>query len=579
MNTHRWLFQWALKTRNALIIIVTAGMLGGILTVLQARQLSQIVARVFLSHETLTGVRDGLVWLLLVILLRSLFSFIADYSAGRMAVQLKIKLREALFDHLLALGPSFTQGEQTGELANAALQGVESLDAYFSQYLPQIALAVLVPVIVLATVFPLDLLTALVLVLTAPLIPIFMVLIGKRSEELTKHQFSALSRMSAQFLDMLQGLTTLKQFNRSRQQAEKVASVSQQYAATTMDVLRVTFLSAFALELIATLSTAVVAVQIGLRLLYGGLEFEQAFFILIITPEFYLALRMLGTRYHAGMTGVNAARRIAEVLDIPLPDANINSGGKLLPELDRPYTLEFHQVGFSYPARNTLALDRVSFRFQSGQQIALVGASGSGKSTVVQLLLRFYAPRSGEILLNGTPLEQYDLEMWRNQVAWVSQTPHIFHASIAENLKLANPSASEAELWRALERAELADFVRSLPDGLETAAGEQGARLSGGQAQRLALARAFLKNAPFLILDEPTAHLDPEQETRLEDITRRLCQGRTVLVVAHRLRTIQNADQILVMDGGSVVEAGTHTGLMAQQGTYASLVQAAGAAL
>jgi len=576
MNLDRRLLKQARLAKAAFIITIAAGFLAGIAAILQARQLSRIISQVFLGGQQLAGVMP-LMWLLLGNLItRAVLTYLSETSAGYGAVQIKNVLRSLFAKHLLSLGPAYTQGERSGELVNTASQGIEALDAYFSQFLPQLAFAGMLPLAFLIAIFPLDPLSAVVLLVTGPLIPFFMFLIGSMSQTLTRRQWTALSRMSAYFLDTLQGLATLKALGRSREQAGRIEQVSERYRQTTMSVLRVTFLSALVLELLGTIGTAIIAVEIGLRLLYGRISFEPAFFILLLAPDFYAPLRNLGLRFHASMTGVNAARRIFEVLEQPVPEPAAEGAGNgargSAPRLDRPFQIEFDHVGYTYLGRSQPALEDVSFSIQSGQMTALVGPSGSGKSTLTQLLLCFIKPQLGEIRVNGAPLGSFSVEEWRAQIAWVPQQPHLFYGSVAENLRIAKPDASMDELVKAAEQVHLLEWVESLPQGFDTFIGESGQRLSGGQAQRLALARAVLRDAPLLILDEPTAHLDVVQERILQESTRRLCEGRTVLIIAHRLPTVMRADQILVMQAGRIVEKGSHAELLGNAGLYSRLL-------
>ncbi len=602
MNLDRRLLGLALRQRGFLALSILLGLAGGVLIVLQARLLSRVVDRVFLGGQGVGDVSAGLGWLLALILLRALLNWAGEAAGSEMAIRIKSALRRRLFDHIQALGPLPVRGERSGELSGVLQEGVESLDAYFSQYLPQIVLAALTPLIFLFFVFPMDWLSGLILLLTAPLIPLFMVLVGNMAQELTRRQWQSLSRMSAYFLDVLQGLTTLKMLGRSKAQTETISQTGERYRQVTMSVLRVTFLSALALEMISTLSTAVVAVQVGLRLLYGSLGFEQALFVLLLAPEFYLPLRMLGARFHAGMAGAAAAERIFSVLETPAPepvqvDGRESQPGALaqgagreispdplneagaegnlpasLAEVVRSQPLVFHQVSLEYDGQP--ALSQVSFELPVGQVTALVGPSGGGKSSLASLLLRFVQPTSGEITLGEQPLNRIPADAWRSQIAWVPQLPFLFQGSVLDNIRLGCPQASLAQVIEAAHSASAHEFIETLPQGYETRIGERGARLSGGQAQRIALARAFLRNAPLVILDEATANLDPITEEALQRSLQRLLQGKTALIIAHRLNTIRSADQILVMKQGAVLESGKHEDLLAQDGLYARLVQA-----
>lgn len=568
---HRRLLILARSSGLMLTLTISLGWAGGVLTIVQAWFLARIVQAVFLGGQTREAVLPLLGVLLGALLLKAACVWGAEVSASAVAQTIKADLRSRLLTQLAGLGPAYTQAERTGELSTAAVEGIEQLEAYFSQYLPAIVLAASIPLTILLLVFPIDPLTGLVFILTAPLIPFFMILIGKAGESLTQRQYSSLSRLSSHFFDVLQGLTTLKILGQARGQAQVIGEFSNRYRDVTMQVLRVTFLSALALELLATLSTAIVAVEIGLRLLNRGIDFLPAFFILVLAPDFYQPLRNLGLRFHAGMSGITAATRIYEILDTPLPDT-CNSIPDIRYSSIKLSNIVFSNISFTYPKRATPALDQISFSIPSGKMTALVGASGAGKSTLASLILRFIAPQSGQILLGEIPLEQIPPELWREQIAWVPQNPYLFSDSLAANLRLARPAADETELLRVCRRAGLQEFVESQPDGLQTAIGERGARLSGGQAQRLALARAFLKDAPILLLDEPTSSLDPGLEASLEASVRELMQGRTTIVIAHRLATIHQADQIVVLEAGKAVETGIHAALIAKNGAYARLV-------
>ncbi len=571
---HRRLLALTRDTRLALAVTVLAGFLGGLLAISQAHLFSRTVNNVFLGGQGLIQVGGLMRLFLAVIIMRSLAAWLTELSAGAVARRIKANLRQRLFAHILRLGPAYTRGERTGELTAAAVDGVEALEAYFSQYLPQLINAALIPLSVLAFVFPLDPLSGLVLLLTAPLIPIFMILIGRTAESLTKRQWETLGRLSAHFLDSLQGLTTLKTFGQGKAQVKSIAAVSDKFRDVTLGVLRITFLSALALELLATLSTAVIAVEVGLRLLYFRLTFEKALFLLVIAPEFYLPLRMLGLRFHAGMAGTSAARRIFEILDLPTATTDEKPQAAGETTVTAPASIILEGVGFTYPGETVPALQNISITILGGKHTALVGPSGAGKSTLVNLLLGFHQPACGKIYTEYVHAPVIQGPPPTTQIAWVPQKPYLFHDTLAANIRLGRPEASNEELASAALAAGLGDFIASLPEGYQTIIGEGGVRLSGGQAQRLALARAFLKDAPLLILDEPSSSLDPQTEFVLEESMHRLGQGRTVLTIAHRLSTVYQADQIIVLERGRVVETGTHTGLVEHEGLYVRLLKA-----
>jgi len=530
---------------------------------------------VFLEEQTLSQVLPLLRMIFIIVLGRAVFTNINEALSGRLAVRIKDSLRDELLAKISRLGPIFLKGERAGELTTTTLQGLDSLDAYFSQFLPQILLAALLPVTILIVVFPIDLLTGIVFVLTAPLIPLFMILIGKLSENHTKRQWTALSRLGAYFLDTLLGLSTLMILGRSKERGKEIRAVSDQYRSVTMNVLRITFLSAFVLEMIATIATALVAVEIGLRLLYSRMEFQQAFFILLIAPEFYLPMRNLSLRYHAGMNGLTAAGRIYEILDIPEKPLSGKSTQKIVHPFSSSFEIQFKNVSYQYQGRPTAALNGISLSIESGKHYALVGESGSGKSTLAWLLLRFISPESGIITINGENIDQWDLSKWRKAIGWVPQNSRLFNTSLLENIRLMDQERTRTEVITALEKAGLTELLSKLPRGLDTPLLEGGVRLSGGEARRVILARAFLKDAPFLIRDEPTAHLDFDLEQTIVDTTAILESDRTTLTIAHRLTTVRSADHIFVLKQGHLVEEGTHEVLEKSGGEYWRLLNSA----
>lgn len=540
-------------------------------TISQMVFLSRIVDRVFLGGKDLAEVTTPLFMLLVAAVLRAALLWVREVTAQRGAVRVKSELREQLLAHILRLGPAYASGERSGELVTTATEGVERLEPYFSRYLPQMFLSAFVPLMVAAYIFPRDLSSAVLLLVTAPVIPVMMILVGSYAEEHMQRQWLALSRMGAHFLDALQGLPTLKAFGRADEEKEKVARVSEEFRERTLRVLRFAFLSGLVLEFMTAVAIALVAAVLGLRVINGAISFEDAFLVLLLAPEFYRPLRELGVHRHAGMEGKAAAQRIFEILDTPAPvsmsDQNPAppSGG---------LTIELSGVEFTYPGAERPALRDVSLTLRAGARTAVVGRSGSGKSTLVKLLLRFMDSRSGAITANGVPIAELPVESWREHVALVPQRPYLFYGSVLENIRLARPEATTAEVEKAADLAGAARFIQSLPRGYDTQIGERGLRLSGGEAQRLAIARAFLKDAPLLVLDEPTSSLDPESEELIRTALERLARDRTTLIVAHRLNTVYSADQIVVLDEGRVSEVRTHDRLIERGGLYSRLTGA-----
>jgi ATP-binding cassette subfamily C protein CydD len=559
VNTHRELIRQSQNARLSLILTILLSLTGAALLFIQAGGISRVISEVFLSSAGLETVKPILLALVGVVILRGVAVWGGEVASASLAVKVKQDLRDLTLKKLFRLGPSYLEGEASGELTSSITLGIESIDAYFSQFIPQVILAALIPLMILIIVFPMDWITGLTLLLTAPLIPFFLYLIGKATERVTGRQFTALSRMSAFFLDTLQALSTLKQFGLSHQRLEEVSRVNQDYRSATMSVLQVTFLSSLALEMLGTISTALVAVQIGLRLLQGGMPYEQALFILIITPEFYLPLRNLGLRYHAAMNGLGGAARIFSILAMP----EIEQIGSMLNSQkefgqknrhDKGITISFHKVGYERPDRNELILENITCQFPACQVTALAGLSGAGKTTLTQILMGFLIPKTGEIYINGSPLSKVPVETWRRQISWVPQQAGLFEDAVIANLMVARADATPEEVESAARRSGIHVFITNLPEGYQTRVGEGGARFSGGERTRLAFARAILRDAPVVILDEPTANLDAELEQTLQAVIRDLGRERTVILIAHSLNAIRLANQVIVLQDHTVKE-------------------------
>lgn len=534
------LLRYARATRLFLAAVVGLGIAGAALVIAQAMLIAEVVVGAFQHGLSAGELRTPLMLLALVAIGRAVVSWLTELAAHRASAAVKSELRGRLLERAALLGPGWLSGQRTGSLVALATRGVDALDDYFSRYLPQLGLAVVVPVAVLARIVTEDWVSAAIIVGTLPLIPLFMVLIGWTTRTQMDRQWRLLSRLSGHFLDVVAGLPTLKVFGRAKAQAESIRKITGEYRQATMRTLRIAFLSSFALELLATISVALVAVTIGMRLVHGEMDLYVGLVILVLAPEAYLPLRQVGAQYHAAAEGLAAAEEIFSVLETPVPA----SGSLLAPAGE----IGFEGVTVRYPGRSGDAVSDVSFTVAPGETVALVGPSGVGKSTLLNVLLGFVAPTEGRVRVGGADLAEADRVEWRSRIAWVPQRPHLYAGSIAENVRLARPDADDAALRRALADAGAAGFVDALPDGADTVLGEDGAGLSAGQRQRLALARAFLADRSVLLLDEPTASLDGATEAEVVEAVRRLAVGRTVLLVVHRPALLGVADRVVRLE-------------------------------
>jgi ATP-binding cassette, subfamily C, bacterial CydD len=542
----------ARTVRGKLIAMIGWACAAGLLIVLQARLLALACQQFVMERAGFSAIFPLAAGVALVALARGMLVLLSERRAVAAAAEVKQRVRNLLYRRLLESRPA---GE-TGALVEAVTAGVEGLEPYVGRFLPHLALAALLPLLALAFVFPAEWRSGLVLLFSAPFIPLFMILIGRGSEKLNRRQWRQLSRMAGHLLDLVQGLPDLKIFGAARREAEVVARISDQYRQGTMAVLRVAFLSAFTLEFFATVGTAVVAIVVGFRLLNASLTLADGLFVLLLAPEFYLPLRTLGLSYHSRMQGVAAAERIAPLLEMPLDGG---CAGTLLAPSTAP-VIVFENVSFRCTAGRG-GLSGINLELAAASLTALVGESGSGKTTLARLLAGLARPETGRITVNGIDLQQLDSESWRAGLAWVSQRPFFFKGTVRENLVLGHPDASEDDIRRALDAAAATVFISRLAGGIDTELGDRGAGLSGGELRRLALARAFLRNAVLVVLDEPTAGLDRENERLVGEALERLAIDRTVLVISHREETIRRAGRIALLTSGRlerVVTAGEY---------------------
>jgi ATP-binding cassette, subfamily C, bacterial CydD len=555
------LLRHARAARGYLAVAVLLGLAATGLILAQAALLAHALSAAALGTGA-KALAGTLALLLGVVMARGVAAYGGEAAAMRAAARVKSQLRRKLTRHCLRLGPAWLGREQPGRIAALTTRGLDGLDPYFARYLPQLVLAVLVPVAVLATVTATDWISGLVILVTLPLIPLFAVLVGLHTKAQTRRQWRLLAQLSGHFLDVVQGLPTLKLFGRAKVQEQVISNVTREHRSAAMATLRVAFLSALVLELSAALATALVAVETGLRLLYGHMPYQAALLVLLLTPEAYLPLRAVAAQYHASAEGSAAAESIFQILDTRPPSQAGRAAAlpaarrEPVPDVSSA-TISLNEVTVAYPDRDLPALAGFSLAVRPGELILLSGPSGAGKTTLLRLLLKFAEPAAGTVRADGTDLTTVPAGSWRAQIAWVPQHPRLFPGSVADNIALGQPGAASAAIEDAARLAGAAGFIEALPRGFDTPLGERAARLSAGQRQQLALARAFLRDAPLLLLDEPTAHLDPAAAAAIRGVIRGPMAGRTIIVATHRHWSAVGAAQVITMDGGRRVERPT----------------------
>ncbi len=563
MLFERRLLQQGKFGKQMLLIAGLCAFAGGFLAFFQAQFFSQIIQSIFLQNQPVEAVGRLFGGLAVLLVTRAIVLGGQELAAFRAAFQIKQALRERLIGHLSSLDHLDRDAESSGEVSQVLIDGVEALEPYFAQYIPQVFVAFSVPPLLCLAVFLIDPLSGVIFLVTAPLIPLFMRLIGDVAERQTQRQWRRLSQLSAFLFDALQGLPTIKRVGKSEEMAGLLAEKGDEYRQATLETLRTTFLSALVMEMLSTLSTAVVAVQVGLRLLYGWIPFEQALFVLVIAPEFYLPLRLLGQRFHAGMSGVTAWKRICELLELPV--GNAKEVGLLdKQEITERFESEnireivLDEVSFAYPGRDG-GLKNVQAKLSAGQITILVGESGSGKTTLLNLLLRLLRPSEGQIWVDGKSLERIPLSDWWSKIGYAPQFPFLFQGTVRENIAFAKPDASLMEIRRAAEMAYADEFIARLPDGYETKLGENGYGLSAGEKQRIVLARAYLKNAPLLLLDESTANVDPQSLGKILRSLQEHAKGRMTLIVSHQPQVWEIGQRFWVLQDGTIQELDRQT--------------------
>jgi thiol reductant ABC exporter CydD subunit len=521
-------------------IAILLAALSAVAVVVQAVALAHVVDRSLLHHAPLSAVTGALVVVGVALMARALLHAAADFSALGAADRVVGRLRRDLLRHTLDLGPAWLAGERTGELSLTATRGMRSLHSYYSRYLPQAAAAAVIPVLLLVWVATQDWLSLVVVVALVIAVPITMIYFGREATRRAERQWRRLSSLSGRFLQLVEGLPTLRAFGRESQGRREVEAANEGVRSSTMRTLRIAFLSALSMDMIAGFGVGFVAMVLGLRLLWGQLGLETAMAVLLVAPEIFIPLRRAGAEFHASTEGQAAADRVLEVLETPVPAARVDH----VPSLSSsPGTIDVAGLVVEYEYRNRPALVSFSMRVPAGTRVALTGPSGSGKSTALAALLGFVTPSAGTVAV-GDRIAGAD-PGWRDLFSWLPQRPHLFNATLAANLRLGAPEASDDELRAVLDAVGLTDLMAALPDGLETAVGHDGLTLSAGERHRVALARALMRRAPVLLLDEPTASLDPPTVAQLAPALEPWLAGRSIIVAAHEATLLSRFDVVV----------------------------------
>jgi ATP-binding cassette subfamily C protein CydD len=572
--------------RKSMTLLAVISLALGVAIVSQAGLLAEAVQRVFVESASFSSVAVLLGLLLAVMVIRTLLSYGNGKVGLRMAGTAKTNMRAAVLQNLTHASMPSTLLGQTGGKVSIALDAVDEADSYFSQYMPRMMEAAMIPLLILVVTFTQHANTGFIMLFTAPFIPLFMILVGLKTKNKSEEKYAQLAEFSGTFLDSLQGLVTLKLFGRARHQQQEIERSSLGYRDATMGILKIAFTNTFMLESIVMLSIGIVALELAIQLLvFKSMTFHTAFLVLLLVPEFYSLLKNTGTAFHSGRTSMGAVRKVEQMLEETAGEswnANGNEGAGTSEGIDKiiahfdpihmPPSLELDHLRFRY-APDSFELETGRITLGPGEHIAIVGKSGSGKTTLLHLIAGLLKPASGTVLVNGSPLSQYDESAWFEYVSYITQHPYIFAGTLAENIAIgAGGNITRAEIERAAEEAGLAALTAQLEHGFDTFVGEGGRGLSGGEKQRLALARAFLKRPAIILFDEPTVGLDLHTERVLQRSIAKLAKSATMITVAHRLYTIQQADKILYMDRGVLVDAGRHDELLERLPQYAEMV-------
>ncbi len=571
----RWLKQQSVISRRWLMMSRLLGVVSGVLIIAQAWMLAKILNQLIMENIPREALLLPFVLLVLVFILRSWVTWLRERVGFHAGAHIRFEIRRRVLDRLQQAGPAWIQGKPAGSWATLILEQIDDMHDFYARYLPQMTLAATVPLLIVVTLLPINWAAALILLCTAPLIPLFMAMVGMGAADANRRNFKALARLSGHFLDRLRGMETLRIFHRGAAETENIRLASEDFRSRTMEVLRLAFLSSGVLEFFTSLSIALVAVYFGFSYLgelnfghYGaGVTLFAGFLALVLAPEFFQPLRDLGTFYHAKAQAIGAADSLKTFMEAPLAHPK---RGDIVLKNDEALTLTAHDLILKSPEGAVLA-GPLNFTLSAGQRIVLVGKSGSGKSSLINALSGFL-PYDGSLRINGVELSDLEPDAWRHSISWVGQNPQLPATTLRDNILLGRPDASDAELQAVIDKAWVSEFLPLLPQGLETPTGDQGARLSVGQAQRVAVARALLDNCKLLLLDEPAASLDSHSEQRVMQALNAASTHQTTLMVTHQLEGLTDWSTIWVMDNGQIIEQGTFAELSQAEGAFASLL-------
>ncbi|MDE1313674.1 cysteine/glutathione ABC transporter permease/ATP-binding protein CydD [Vibrio aestuarianus] len=574
-SLNNWLKQQSKLAKRWLMIAVSLGVLSSVFLLAQAALLASILHQLIIEHVDKADLIPYFLGLVATIAIRAACAWGREIAGFRCGEQIRIYIRQLILDKLRELGPAYIKGKPAGSWATLLLEQVEDMQDFFARYLPQMSLSVLIPFIILIVVFPVNWAAGLIFLITAPLVPMFMALVGMKAADANRKNFKALQRLSGHFYDRLQSMTTIRLFDRTQAETEQLRGASEVFRTRTMDVLKIAFLSSAVLEFFTSISIAITAVYFGFSFIgelnfgyYGtSITLFSGLFILILAPEFYQPLRDLGTFYHAKQQAVGAAESIVEFLETDV--SKVKSGDHILDDVKHIEITARDLEVFSPESKRLVG--PLSFTLDDQTTTALVGPSGAGKTSLINAILGFM-PYQGSLTINGIELSQINHSSWRKQISWVGQNPLLLHGTIYENITLGQNDLSDDTVRAALENAFASEFVDK--HGLEYAITDRSGGLSVGQAQRIALTRAMLQNGNFWLLDEPTASLDARSEQLVMKGLNSQIIDKTALMVTHQLAPLKSVQQILVMDDGKIVQSGDYTSLSQQAGLFADMLSA-----